>query len=863
MDTGQFYVPLVTEVAKLPAITNAKDMNQIIDLYVAHEGAWHTGSHPVQTFLSCVYIEDMLTSICSMSDDPQASLFVDVLKQELAQRIEAKKQGSSLSSSSEDKPASPSSLPKIVRPSSPFGNNQERISKYKAELESHFSAADLYYLLTLSYLLGATKTADLCSEQYRGARSFVYADEDIGLTLFDLTLFSGAKTNNVQDVLTLAQSLLELDLEDALKLPEPTNGSSQPSKSKAKSKSKSKGKSKPQRQQQSNSKPASTPSDDLKSSILRFKLRSKILQVLGGLPKLETEQTFADALSTVAEILLDIPSSSSSKKSKFNVVFSKGFQSRCNNFNPVRELTTLTINDGYTTQKSIFQTINTFRTLIQMANSTDGGGSLGAQSKASGNLRAFFVAFGGSKPTLPITTGSGAGQYTQPLPIARAALHNITYDAEKREILGEPVLEWLLRDMKEISAAPYLRVLFNNSEMLASDRAKNDNLLAAVDNIRPQIDMFLMEAQLCYVELLYAFVCNRSRQRQMISHTIIMWDSLEVSAQQLEDLIFAALTEAGEPLEQYIVSQTGENDTSTSTQRAFPLVWWAGIRRMFCIEWVILMGFELDIYKPWEFAYMYEYAEEVVLEILGYLNESNLYISDAKEFRKLTKLSNPAQDQVPLYKGDPATLYQDIDGASAYIQSLVYEQQIIRELCTSQRRLVEAGYLLGYITRPGNGSQLTSVKLQHGLRMKPFSSIGYPAPPALHFPEDGEKDDKGNDKPFLPFRLDGDDAGTTQQARVNKRLKLARAKGMTLCKVLGNMLQSYLSNNSAPSAASPMDQSAAEDLKQLKKSAENVAVSAERLEKHLKSKTRKALHVDVVSQGCNPWFPAVNFNGPK
>lgn len=872
MDTGRFYTPLADEVSKMPPISSASDLNEVIDLYVAREAAWHTGSHPIQTFLSCLYVEDMLTSICCMSRDPQGSLFAAALKQELLSRA--------ITASTTTNTTTPSTLlpeekqtnvlPKIVAPISQFVNTPERIPNYKNELESFFGTASTYYLLALAYFLGAIKTADLCLDQYSRAATFVYGEEDIGLTIFDLTLFHNTEPAEVMGVLAAAQTLLANEQKIALEKEEfelinsdvtPVKKQAPKPKSKGKGGKGSKGnKQQQQPQQQSQTKSTkinfSTTSTDIKNTSSRFTLCATFLQILTYLPQLESEATFTQGLSTVDEILLSLPSSK--KKSKFEKIFSKGMQSRCNNFNPVRELSSLSVQDGYTTFKSILKTISSFRPLLDMAR-----GAPNAAPKTSGSLRSFFVAFGSSKPTLPISSGVDAGKPTQSLPIARAALHNLTLDLDKSEILGEPVLEWVLRDMKEISCAPYMRVLLNNSIMRSSDSPIEIGGLDALDELRPNIDLFLENAQYCYVQLLYAFVCNRARQRQMLSHAIILWDSLEVAGQELENAVTPMLVDIGEPLEQYTVQNGETNESGMSTQRAFPLIFWAGIRRMLIIEWVILMGFELDIYRPWEYAFMYDYAEEVTLALLGYLNESVSYVSDAKEFRKLAVLGSQ-NSRKPLYKGDPASFYADADGALAYIQGLIYEQEIIKELCASQRRLVEAGVLLGYVPLPVS-SKFTTLQLQYGLRMKPFSSIGYPAPPDLDF-------SRAATEPFRAApdeQIPGKDMPATP-TRVNKRLMYAKLKGSQLQRTLGEMLRPLLQQqqqqqhkHSSSSSQSGLASSAVADLSNLRNSAGKIAAGAEQLEKHLKSSGgfsgRKKYNVSVSFEDCNPWFPGLVF----
>ena len=68
--------------------------------------------------------------------------------------------------------------------------------------------------------------------------------------------------------------------------------------------------------------------------------------------------------------------------------------------------------------------------------------------------------------------------------------------------------------------------------------------------------------------------------------------------------------------------------------------------------------------------------------------------------------------------------------------------RMMKELCEAQRKLAEAGIMLGYVVRPDSITKSTSARLIYLLRMKPFSSIGYPAPPEMNF---GDEESDLND----------------------------------------------------------------------------------------------------------------------
>lgn len=928
MDTGCAYIPLKTEISKLPPITSAKEIIQIIDLYIGHEGSWNTGSHPAQTFLGCLYVEDILTSYVGTENGP---FFVhalhsalkaravqikekseDIVEKKLPQNNgEQKEKKEELNIGISDGPSLPKSTFSELEP--------QQLLKYQVEVEKFLTSLPLYPLLALGYFIGAIKTADVCTKQYYMAKNYIYQDEDIGLNTFDFRLLDDVSTTVVHDILMQCYNILDFEREREIsrspisqKSSEQQNNNSKSSKNnKGKSKVKGKGKSgksKPQPQQTPNNKVINKPKTEveiIELAMIRFKMRSGILQTLDKLPILETSEKINNLVSTITEILMDIPP----RSEKFSKAFSSGIQSRGSNNNPFRDLNPLSIDDGYSTWRSIFLTINDFHQLQNVTNKPLGGGvESGNRIESAGGLRAFFMSFGGSKPTAPISSGPAAGEYTQALPLARAVLCNIAFQPDRVEILGKSAIEWALSDMNELCATPYMRILLSNSRTILgfsnpsvvpfpSDLTPSSPV-NAIEKSRQLIDSFCEEAGRCYFELLASFVCNRSRQRQMLSHAIVTWDSLEVSAQTLDEAVYQELTEQNEPIELYYLRQeipdqmtelTGISKPMKETQRAFPLVWWVSIRRMLTIECVILMGFELEIYKPWEYAYMYNYAEEVCTEILGYLKASEMYVLDALEFRKRfkeqSKLLKSKINNQPLYPGDQYSLVEDVEKSNSYIQSLEFEQQMIKELCEGQKLLSEAAILLGYISRPASLTKHTPARLLYLLRMKPFSSVGYPIPPELDFgpeeeyeklqnqnKEEGKKEGTISSNPpkQVLFREDPNEIHIPTQTRISSRLSFTKQTSILLSRKLGVLAPSLKnsstnsSHNRGGNSNTGVGSSAATELANLKASAESLGASADRLEKQVKMGTagsisRRKIKVDIKAKGNHPWFPILEF----
>lgn len=104
---------------------------------------------------------------------------------------------------------------------------------------------------------------------------------------------------------------------------------------------------------------------------------------------------------------------------------------------------------------------------------------------------------------------------------------------------------------------------------------------------------------------------NRSRLRRMLCHILVEWDNIQLDVMQTLDHEEQMLTL--EQTEQYdiaIRSFTGEkplkgDNGSDEEIWSFPLSSWAYYQKLRQMEWIMQMGFELNIYQVDELAGMY------------------------------------------------------------------------------------------------------------------------------------------------------------------------------------------------------------------------------------------------------------------
>lgn len=247
--------------------------------------------------------------------------------------------------------------------------------------------------------------------------------------------------------------------------------------------------------------------------------------------------------------------------------------------------------------------------------------------------------------------------------------------------------------------------------------------------VRFPVEEFFGQAEVCY-ETMFSVMChNRSRLRQSLCSLILEWDSLQVSAENLESSPEMAEFSP-------ILHPPGSNQELP----ALPLSSWVYYRKLKLMIWIVFLGFELDIYKLEEWSLMLWYAsylsdrmaahlsrvESIVDTMVNIQNREHQAYAKAKKNRQAKSIKAP-QEYVKL---------EAVKRTKTYISNLKAENDVYRELCQGYLCLVAVLSLSGIIQpvqqiREMAGEQLfTSSELLYKLRLKPFSTIGVPELPS-------------------------------------------------------------------------------------------------------------------------------------
>lgn len=366
-------------------------------------------------------------------------------------------------------------------------------------------------------------------------------------------------------------------------------------------------------------------------------------------------QRLADVseLQTLSDKLSKLPEATDPK---FKGVFTETIQSRIDYPCPLRSLLTIDKEDAWKNFKSILEHNQEFYTvLIHTQRATD--------------RMSFAVSFAAKRP--------------RPLAWTRAVLASILQEPVPP---GEPA--WAMRDISEVMG-PEAAVL---PKLNKKAKAANPKL---AENFTSLIDMISLH----YNEMILIFCQNRSRQRQNLSHAIINWDSLQVTAEHIEQ----QLSEA--KLMDSIKLPNG------SVTPALPLSSWIYMRKLQMMIWTVLLGFELEVYQIWEYPVMYGYAHHVIELSKNHLGRIRLYL----------------QGKLQQYKTQHQKLIA-FDVAHRYVSALELESMALSQLSEANQYLALALEKRNLYSFPSGRDLYTTPKLLYGLRMKPFSNINPEVP---------------------------------------------------------------------------------------------------------------------------------------
>jgi N-alpha-acetyltransferase 35, NatC auxiliary subunit len=269
-------------------------------------------------------------------------------------------------------------------------------------------------------------------------------------------------------------------------------------------------------------------------------------------------------------------------------------------------------------------------------------------------------------------------------------------------ILGHLSIRHVIDDDLSIVVLPCSRLL---------DPA-NDDVEAPHDTrfaIAHQMELFRQRTAQSYLDIFRAFCQNRCRVRRTLCHSIQDWETVQLDAEEIDQLLQVQLDEKP------IHYQTTLSNAASEPAYSLPLSSWAYLYKLRLMEWIVQLGFELETYQPDELAGMYWY--------LSFLSKTRAQHAERIKAFTLSRLN-----ELRANNHLTPTMEAQFTRSLAHIRVTILDAAVTWELADALSCLYTCLGRLDLIRPPPR--PYSSDELRYDIRMKPFAPISLPELPS-------------------------------------------------------------------------------------------------------------------------------------
>ncbi|KAL8950532.1 MAG: hypothetical protein Q9222_003442 [Ikaeria aurantiellina] len=294
---------------------------------------------------------------------------------------------------------------------------------------------------------------------------------------------------------------------------------------------------------------------------------------------------------------------------------------------------------------------------------------------------------------------------------------NFTYIIQSRKPQPAIYVRCLLQslifhDMKVLGKITITKLIFDDLAeiVLPSDillDPANGNVEAPHDprfQIAKEMRDWVLRVGDPFLDIFRALCMNRSRMRRLLCHLTSDWETVQIEAEDLD-------TE----LRKY----TGEKPLTEAGPKSaeiwsFPLSSWAYNYKLRQMEWIIQLGFELEVYQVDELSAMYWYLSHVVGARVQHLERIQTFVS--RRFRQSKKLSTNQR--------------KSFKSCFSFLDVALLEASATQCFATSLSKLYTILLFSDIVTNRPQPLPYSSFELRHALRMRPFLQLSIPELPS-------------------------------------------------------------------------------------------------------------------------------------
>lgn len=203
---------------------------------------------------------------------------------------------------------------------------------------------------------------------------------------------------------------------------------------------------------------------------------------------------------------------------------------------------------------------------------------------------------------------------------------------------------------------------------------------------------------------IYRMVCqNRCRMRRTFTQALPILDELETAAHEVD-----------EQLSEFIVPRLVQ-DMTGAFQKHCPLSTWTRIHKLQIMIWTLQLGFETDLYLPYELREIFTVLDHLTRTRLGCLIQMELFVVGKLQLPDVGKLSREDQEQCR--------------ASSEWIKSLSLQEQVnvtLSSILSGFCATLEDLALIDAWPKP-----YTQAQLRYEARYKPFLGLQWDTVPGL------------------------------------------------------------------------------------------------------------------------------------
>ena len=288
-------------------------------------------------------------------------------------------------------------------------------------------------------------------------------------------------------------------------------------------------------------------------------------------------------------------------------------------------------------------------------------------------------------------------QKPQPLVYIRTLLQNFLF--RDMVILGHLSIRHVIDDDLSIVVLPCSPLL---------DPA-NDDVEAPQDPrfaIAHQMELFRQRTAQSYLDIFRAFCQNRCRVRRTLCHSIQDWETVQLDAGEIDQLLQVQLEEKPMLYKTVLVPNL------TEPMYSVPLSSWAYLYKLRLMEWIVQLGFELETYQSDELAGMYWY--------LSYLAKTRAQHAERTKSFTLQRFNDLRAHHTFTH-----AMEAQFTRSLAYLRVTILDAAVTWEFADALACLYSALGRMRLIVPPPR--PYSTDELRYDIRMKPFAPISLPA----------------------------------------------------------------------------------------------------------------------------------------